>query len=77
MKVPVYYVDEDEYHFGETGKKTTISADDGAKLIDTMVSCLLGDVGRHEEPDYESVEETMRDLGMIDDDFDPYADDED
>ena len=76
MKVPVYHISDDEYYFVDTGATTTISAKDGVELIKIMTSCLLGEVGRHEEADPTPVEDFMRDHDMVNDDYDEWGEDE-
>lgn len=71
MKVPVYYVYEDEYYFAETGATTTINAAAAAEVIESLISVMLGEVGRHEENDPSECEDVLRKHGMIDDEYDP------
>ena len=75
MKVPVYYVNDDEYFFEPTGATTTINAEAGAKVIKEMVSCMLCDIGRGEYHDPTPIEDLMRKHGMIDDNYDPNDED--
>jgi hypothetical protein len=54
-----------------TGEETNIKAADASTIINQLVTCLMGEVGRMESPDYEGALQTLTDHGVVDDDFEP------
>ena len=65
MKIATYYQDEDEGFLYPTGETTSISAANAVELAEDLIACLLGAVGRCEDPDYEGAEHVLRMVRVI------------
>lgn len=65
MKIATFYQDEDEGFLYPTGETASISAANAVELAEDLITCLLGDVGRYEDPDYEGANHVLRKVGVI------------
>lgn len=77
MRVTTYFRGGDDESLVPTGETKTISAKAGAEVIKVLLDNTMCDLGRYEQPDYESIEAVLEKHGLIDTDYvDPDWDEE-
>ncbi len=69
MRVPTYFRGGDDESLIPTGETTTINAKAGVAVIKVLLDNTMCDLGRYEQPDYESIEATLEEHGLIDNDY--------
>ena len=69
MRVPTYWRGGDDDSLVPTGETTTINAEAGAAVIEVLLDNTMCDLGRYEQPDYESMEAVLEKHGLIDEDY--------
>ena len=76
MKVSTYWFDDCEGALYATGETTTISNDVASNVISKLVTCLMGECGRYEGPDYQGALNELIEAGVVDTEFEPTFEDE-